>query len=92
MATGQATFLTPLISDPNFRFKTSQLRKLMLEIQTNGSFQHFALWPLLQSCRETLEEFTFIQCVGGESNFIFPGPTSQASFSFLQDRNYAPTY
>jgi hypothetical protein len=73
--TQAGTILTRLTSDPNCQFKTSQLRKLGLHIQTDRTFQHFALCPLLYSCRETLEEFTFIPYIDCESNSIFHGTT-----------------
>ena len=83
LAKANATFLTPLTSDPNFRFKTSCLRKLVLDIDTNKTFQHFALPQLLHSCHETLEEFTFRPRIESESSFIFIGPHSHPISSII---------
>jgi hypothetical protein len=65
------SFLVHLIFDPDFRFKTSQLRKLVLDIQTDATFQNFALRSLLHSCRETLEDFILcMYCNDCGSTFI----------------------
>jgi hypothetical protein len=63
---------------------SSQLRSLVLP----NPFQNFTIRPMLLSCRETLEEFTFVPRNDGEFTFTsrFPGIYSHVHPSFIMGR------
>ena len=50
-------FLASHFNDPNCRIKSSSLRKLV--VITDKYDEHASIWAILQTCRETLEDFVF---------------------------------